>query len=157
MIKEEDEAGLDLDWFAIDAQGAIAHFTTGGCGALPRSVAASRDDLETVRTYLLALPETTAALVNPNRVASIPLFPSIRTEPATNLRPWTATAARGMYAYDYIEDRKRRPRPYLLVARPELPLKADELPPAIRAILEETVLKNVIFASHDLIGLASLL
>jgi hypothetical protein len=157
MIPEEDEGRLDLDWFALDAQGAVGHFTTGGCGALPRSVAAAREDLETVRACLLALPETTTAIVNPNRSATIPLFPSVRPEPVANLRPWTATAARGMYAYDYIEDRKRRPRPYLLVARPELPLTADDLPPEIRAILARTILRDVVFARDDIVGLASLL
>jgi hypothetical protein len=62
-----------------------------------------------------------------------------------------------MYAYDYIEDRKRRPRPYLLVARPELPLTADELPPEIRKVLDRTVLRDVVFAQDDVIGLESLL
>jgi hypothetical protein len=157
MIPGEEEGRLDLDWFALDAQGAVGHFTTGGCGALPRSVAASWEDVEAARAYLLALPETTSAIVNPNRPATIPLFPSVRPEPAAQLRPWTATAARGMYAYDYIEDRKRRPRPYLLVARPQLPLTADELPPDVREILARTVLRDVVFARDDVIGLASLL
>ena len=157
MITEEDEAALDLDWFALDRDGAVGHFTTGGCGALPRSVASSKADLDAVREYLLSLPETGAALVNHDRRETIPLFPSARREPAARLRPWTATAARGMYAYDYIEDRRRRPRPYLVVARPELPLTADELPPAIRSILNRTVLPDVIFARDDLVPLARLL
>jgi hypothetical protein len=157
MITQEDEAGSDLDWFALDAQGAVGHFTTGGCGALPRSVAASREDLDAVRAFLMGLAETTAAIVNPNRAESIPLFPSVKPVPVAQLRPWTATAARGMYAYDYVEDRKRRPRPYLLVARPELPLKAEELPGEFRAVLERTVLRDIVFARDDVIGLGSLL
>ena len=157
MITEEEEAALDLDWFALDARGAVGHFTTGGCGALPRSVARSRADLDAVREYLLALPEAGAALVNPDRRETIPLFPSARREPAALLRPWMATAARGMYAYDYIEDRRRRPRPYVLVARPELPLTSEELPGEIRGILERTTLRDVIFARDAMIALASLL
>jgi hypothetical protein len=157
MIREEEEAELDLDWFALDSQGAVGHFTTGGCGALPRSAAASREDLDAVRAYVLGTPEITSAIVNANRSASIRLFPSVKPEPAAALRPWTATAARGLYAYDYIEDRRRRPRPYLLVARPELPLRADELPPHVREIVGRTVLSGVVFARDDVIGMASLL
>lgn len=157
MITEEDEAAADLDWFAVDAQGAVAHFTTGGCGALPRGVAASKEDLETLRAYLTTLPETTIAIVNPNRATTIPLFPTVKPEPVARLRPWTAAAARGLYAYDYVEDRKRRPRPYLLVARPELPLLAAELPPDIRTLLARTTLRDVTFSRDDVIGLASLL
>ena len=157
MIAPDDEPFFDLDWFALDAQGAVGHFTTGGCGGLPRSVAASREDLDRLRDYFLSLPETGAAILNPNRASSLPLFRPRAPDPAAQLRPWTATAARGLYAYDYVEDRRRRPRPYAQVARPELPLHADELPDEIRSILERTVLRDVVFASDDVIALKSLL
>jgi hypothetical protein len=157
MIRGEEEPQLDLDWFALDSQGSVGHFTTGGCGALPRSAAASREDLDLVRTYVLACPETTSAIINPNRSASIRLFASVKPEAAASLRPWTATAARGLYAYDFIDDRRHRPRPYLLVARPELPLHADELPAEIRGIVGRTVLPGVVFSRDDVIGMASLL
>jgi hypothetical protein len=157
MIREDEEPDVDLDWFAVDSQGSVGHFTTGGCGALPRSAAASRQDLDAVRAFVLGSPETTLAIVNPHRSASIRLFPTVKSEPVAPLRPWTATAARGLYAYDFIDDRRRRPRPYLLVARPELPLHADELPPDIRAIVARTVLRDVVFAHDDVIGMASLL
>ena len=157
MIRPDDEPTLDLDWFALDAQGAVAHFTTGGCGGLPRSVAASREDVDRLRDFFLALPETGAAILNPNRASSLPLFRPRAPDPAAQLRPWTATAARGLYAYDFVEDRRRRPRPYAQVARPELPLHADELPAEIRAVLQRTVLGDVVFASDDVIPLESLL
>ena len=157
MIREDEEPALDLDWFALDAQGAVGHFTTGGCGALPRSAAASRADVDMLRDYFLALPEIGAAILNPHRASSLPLFRPRAPDPASQLRPWTATAARGLYAYDYVEDRRRRPRPYALVARPELPLHAGELPAQIRSVLGRTVLRDVVFASDDVIPLESLL
>ena len=157
MIREDEEPGLDLDWFALDAQGNVAHFTTGGCGALPRSAAASRDDLKRVHDYVLSLQEMGAGLLNEDWLKGLRLVPTARIEPRHSFREWTASAARGLYAYDFIEDQRRRPRPYRVVARPEVPLKADELPPEIREIVGRTVLHDVVFARDDVIGMASLL
>ena len=160
MIREEEEDRLDLDWFALDAQGSVGHFTTGGCGALPRSAAASRDDLTAVRHYVLSLPEIGAGLLNEDWLRGLRLtgtVPSAPVAPRETFREWTAIAARGLYSFDYIEDLRRRPRPYRVVARPEVPLKADELPPEIRAIVERTVLRDVVFVRNDVINLASLL
>ena len=157
MIREDEEPGLDLDWFALDAQGNVGHFTTGGCGALPRSAAASRDDLRRVHEYVLSLPEIGAGLLNEDWLKGLRLAPAAKTEPRENYREWTASAARGLYAYDFIEDQRRRPRPYRVVARPEVPLKADELPPEIRDIVGRTVLRDIVFARNDVINLASLL
>lgn len=157
MIREDEEPGLDLDWFALDAQGNVAHFTTGGCGALPRSAAASREDLKRVHDYVLSLPEIGAGLLNEDCLKGLRLVPGAPITPRENFREWTASAARGLYAYDFIEDQRRRPRPYRVVARPEVLLKADELPPEIRAIVERTVLRDVVFPRNDVINLASLL
>jgi hypothetical protein len=157
MIRPDEEAGLDLDWYALDAQGHVAHFTTGGCGALPRGAAASRGDLETVREYFRFLPEIGAAILNRDRLTGIRLHPIDKAEPREALRYWADSAARGLYAYDYLEDRRRRPRPYWVVARPEVPLTADELPPQIRDIVARTTIRNVAFAHDDVIGMASLL
>lgn len=158
MILPEEEAALDLDWFALDAQGSVGHFTTGGCGALPRSAAAcSLAELSGVREYVRTLPETGASILNREWVTSIRLFPAAASAPPGEFRDWAASAARGLYAFEYIEDRRRRPRPYRVVARPEVPIKADELPPEIRSIVERTHLKDIVFARDDLIGMASLL
>ena len=157
MIRPEEETDLDLDWFALDAQGHVAHFTTGGCGALPRSAAASRADLQTVREYIRALPETGASILNRDRLNGIRLHPFDKAEPRESVRYWADSAARGLYAYDYLEDRRRRPRPYWIVARPEVPLHADELPPDVREIVARTLLRHVAFAHEDVIGMASLL
>ena len=158
MIREEQEPDLDLDWFALDPEGYVGHFTTGGCGALPLSIASASDvDLRAVRDHFLSLPEVGRALFNPAWAGLRRLFPGPGTEPGEVFRPWLQSAARGLYSFDYIEDQRRRPRPYRVVARPEVPLKADELPPAIRSILERTVLRGVAFPRHDVIGMASLL
>ena len=157
MIREDEEPGLVLDWFGLDAQGNVAHFTTGGCGALPRSAAASRDELKRVHDYVMSLPEMGAGLLNEDWLKGLRLVPTTRIEPRHSFREWTASAARGLYAYDFIEDQRRRPRPYRVVARPEVPLKADELPPEIREIVGRTVLRDVVFARDDVIGMASLL
>ena len=156
MIRPEEEADLDLDWFALDSQGHVGHFTTGGCGALPRSAAAG-EDLEKVRDYFRALPEIGASVLNRDRLSGIRLHPFDKAEPRESVRYWADSAARGLFAYDYLEDRRRRPRPYWVVARPEVPLVADELPPDVRAVVGRTVLRDVAFAHDDVIPMACLL
>jgi hypothetical protein len=51
IISDEDENTIDYDWFAVDDEGHIGHFATGGCGIMPRSVAASAEDLETITNF----------------------------------------------------------------------------------------------------------
>ena len=41
---EEDLEVLDIDWFAIDSSGSIAHFITTGKGFIPDSVLSSRTE-----------------------------------------------------------------------------------------------------------------
>ena len=158
MIPADQEQDWDLDWFALDAGGAVAHFTTGGCGALPRSVAsASQAERDALVEYFQALPEVGRAIFNPAWVGTIKLVPGANSEPGEVFRPWLRAAARGLYAFDYLDDRRRRPRPDRVVARPEVPLRADELPPEVRVIVARTVLRDVVFASQDVVGMASLL
>jgi hypothetical protein len=52
IIEKWEEETTDFDWFALDDQGKIGHFTTGGFGALPQSVASSKEDLEKLVNYM---------------------------------------------------------------------------------------------------------
>jgi len=56
----------DLDWFAIDLEYKIAHFSSAG-GSLPRSVSISAEDNAVVTSYFQSLIELpTAFIINPH-------------------------------------------------------------------------------------------
>jgi hypothetical protein len=51
VISDEDQEVTDFDWFAVDKDGRVGHFTTGGDGVFPRTVAASSDELQFITDF----------------------------------------------------------------------------------------------------------
>src|SRR5947207_129384 len=51
MIPKDEQEGRDFDWFGVDADGHIAHFTTAGFKYLPGSVSGSAEDLQQAIDY----------------------------------------------------------------------------------------------------------
>ena len=66
-ISDIDEATTDYDWFAVDDEEMIGHFATGGCGIMPRSVAASAEDSKTITDFFQkdAVAGTAILLLSP--------------------------------------------------------------------------------------------
>src|SRR4051812_39010755 len=60
MIPEIEQEATDFDWFAVDESGCIGHFTTAGFKLLPKSVAASAEDLKKVTEHFKQLTPTGA-------------------------------------------------------------------------------------------------
>ena len=50
-IPLDKQAGTDFDWFGIDEEGFIGHFTTAGFKRLPSSVAHCAEDLKRISDY----------------------------------------------------------------------------------------------------------
>jgi hypothetical protein len=51
--------GLDLDWFAVDRDGHIGHFTTAGSGPVPRQALAENRAADALLAYLRQTDPTT--------------------------------------------------------------------------------------------------
>src|SRR5262249_44019510 len=67
-ISDIEEETLDLDWFALDRNGHIGHFTTGGMGDLPQTVREgySVDSLASVTDFFRTSVKPRATpIVNP--------------------------------------------------------------------------------------------
>src|SRR5262249_30305721 len=67
-ISDIEEETLDLDWFALDRNGYIGYFTTGGMGDLPQTVreGCSVDSLARVTDFFLESVKPRATpIVNP--------------------------------------------------------------------------------------------
>ena len=150
IISDLEEETTDLDWFAIDQQGFIGHFTTGGAGALPRSVASSKEDLESVCKYFRSLPlNATVPLASQKAMAVL----ATKNDQAREkyLRDFLQMASRGLYSFDY-QPTGKRPSPYFLVARPEQPLHFNDIPPEIQGLLKKIVLPDVIFVKDHTVS-----
>jgi hypothetical protein len=143
-VSELEEEIQDLDWFALDEEGTIGHFATGGCGALPRSIASSREDLQKVTLYF----RNHTAIASPVVSHSIDSYISLKDNEskARYLRDFLKMSSQGLFSFDCMRARKR-PTGYFQVARPSVALYATALPLEIRQILERTVLEGVCFRS----------
>lgn len=147
QVSELDEETQDLDWFAIDGEGAIGHFATGGCGALPRSIASSLEDLQKVTMYF---KERVEAFTMPVVSESINSFILFRDEEAKAryLEDFIKMASQGLFSFDFLRT-GTRPAGYFRVAKPNVSLQARSLPQEICQILERTLLQGIVFRDSD--------
>ena len=153
-VSELDEETQDLDWFALDKEGAVGHFATGGFGALPRSVASSLEDLKKITEYFRSQH---APIASPIVSRVIDSHISLKDEGVMTryLEDYMKMASRGLFSFDYLRT-GTRPRGYFEVAKPSTPLHSTSLPQEIRQILEKTVLDGISFSTADEIGVEAL-
>jgi hypothetical protein len=165
LISEIDEEVNDYDWFAVDSEGQVGHFTTGGMGKLPRAVAASSDDLRLITGFFRSTlsPSTEARLAPKAREAA---------NNANWRKGWTRPmdakaalghcfqdfmqmASRGLYSFDHsyaLDCNSPRTRPcplYYRIAIPTKPLHAIDLPMNVQTILNRFVFAESDFSNDD--------
>jgi hypothetical protein len=154
-ITEIDEEVTDYDWFAVDEEGRIGHFTTGGIGTLPRSVAASSTDLRHLTDFFrITLPSSTEAHLAPKAQQ---MAKGMESEAVVerSFRNFVMMASRGLYSFDHsdaLDPPKRRTRPcpfYYRIAIPIQPIHLSNLPDKIQIILLRTTLADVDFSRDE--------
>jgi len=164
LISEVDEQVYDYDWFALDKHGRVGHFATGGFATLPRSVAASSEDLALVADFFNSLPFVTeASLAPPAQKAAKSkswrqqwLGPPMDAQAAAAhcFQDFVQMARRGLYSFDHAYALGfhwgTRPCPdYDRIAIPARPIHLTDLPREIQAVLTRTVLPDADFAQDD--------
>jgi hypothetical protein len=138
-ITDIEQQTQDFDWFAIDQEGFIGHFAIGGHGALPASVAKSREELERITKFFLEeLSANTTAIVDRGVLLLVHLQPTAKAE-TRYLHGFVEAAERGLYSYDAYMD-ETRPTGYFRVAVPANPLNITKIPIEIATILQQTKL-----------------
>jgi hypothetical protein len=144
VITDIEEETLDLDWFSVDAEGAIAHFASGGRGFLPMSVKASKEDLD-LTAYFRAAPKNGHAVASP-RLSSQKQFES-DAQKAKYLADYAQMGERGFFSFDCIVG-PRRPTGYFLVVQPSLPLRLEDLPLRVREIMRRCAFERSFSISY---------
>jgi hypothetical protein len=136
-IKEIDQEVYDFDWFAVDTGGYLVHFASGG-GNLPNTVAASREDLEELHEYFLALPIISASVhINLNLAQTVKNIPDMHWYTESSIE----YAQRGIFSFNKTDlTHPRTNNYYHLVAYPENALSLTELPATIATLVSRTIL-----------------
>jgi hypothetical protein len=145
-VEERDYPdGLDCVWIALDRDGRVGAFVTGGEGPIPtQALLSHRLPVEEIEARLGELPSTTIARL---------LVPMKRPDDFLEL------AQRGVFAYDWTDVHRTRSEAlhaYEQIAAPDAPISARELPKEIAGLLEGIVL-NVSFANESSIDVTKYL
>jgi hypothetical protein len=133
-ISASEQSDRDFDWYCVDEEDRIGHFTTAGFKLLPRSVADCGEDLNFLDNFFRALDGATDGHE---------LDPRLTSEQRIEryLRDFIAMADRGLYSFD-IETYGAPDISYFRVAIPKQPLNLPELPDKVREVLERTRLNG---------------
>jgi hypothetical protein len=135
-IDEGEEFSRDWDWYAVDLDQQIGHFTTAGIRSLPSSVKRDRCATEAVGVYFQELARTCGYSIRTAAEADAGGWKTVAIR-ARYLQSFTDMAARGLFSYNtqlvYNAEAK-----YYLVAVPECPLRLSDLPLNIRQMVSRT-------------------
>jgi len=143
-ISAIDQEVSDYDWFAVDKEGNVGCFASGG-GILPRSVAESAEDLKLLVNYFQALKAEESNYC----LATAFNFPKdIVTDKQREyfLSSYAYYSARGLYSFDRNQlDRRGRAEAfeYGPITVPTNPLSIGQLPIEIQQIIMKTQCKGV--------------
>ncbi|RKR86708.1 hypothetical protein BDK92_0971 [Micromonospora pisi] len=121
--------GAEYDWLGCDGDGNVALFSTAGGGYAPDEFLRDTNAHEGAIAAILACSATTTARIAP---ALAPQY----------VNTWKLVAERGLFAFDADPNGG----PYGLVAAPEVPVRADQLPAAAVAVLRSLTFGQLRFA-----------
>jgi hypothetical protein len=146
IISKQVQEGRDFDWFAVDDEGRIGHFTTAGFKYLPNSVSNSAEDLEHVTTYFKDIALKRGGYkVDSQLITEVPDWKDEEHE-VQYLASFVGMAEKGLYSYD-IHTYVAPGLAYFRVAIPVSPINVYELPTDVRKIVQRTKLQGIRFHS----------
>lgn len=147
MISEIDQPTLDFDWFFTDGDN-IGYVASGG-GKLPTSISAKTlEEIKLVFSFFENLPETSSIQINAdlNKIIDSAVD-------GDYLRDFAFMTKRGLYSFDRTVLNHFADTRYHLVAKPNTPLRLDQLPLEMR----EVILLSKFDGSLDMIAIDSTL
>jgi hypothetical protein len=148
---DNEQMTLDLDWFATDSAGHLAHFASAG-RPLPVSVAASKEENSLVREFFRSLPATRSACEVDSELAKFVVFENSEQR-SRYLNDFQSMGSRGLYSYDtpLSEGQKL----FFRVCSPQEHLTLSDLPSEVAAIVQRTVFPGR-FANSSTISLGGI-
>src|SRR5690348_7136057 len=136
-IDKAEEFTKDWDWFAVDQNGSIGHFTSAGLHPLPKSVKDDVDALTRLTQYFSKeLCPSSDFVVTDTALRHIPQ-PADSDSRRRFLSSFIAIAAKGIFSYNSEMTRELNSG-YYLVAKPLDRLTIVDIPPNVAALLQRT-------------------
>lgn len=147
-FSEQEQYYSDLDWFAVDKDGKIGHFTTGGDKLLPPTISSSKENWKKLLNYFEQLEAIYEFEKSPDleKHLSQLSFKSLDKF----LESYKSMSSRGLYSFNSYPSNFDK-NPYFLVTFPKIELTFESLPGEIRLILQNQRLKDVSFDKTFLI------
>lgn len=142
QISEEQQMCTDFDWFALDDEGFIGHFTTAGFKRLPLSVADSAEDQLFISTYFLNTAADRCGYQVSVEFAESQTCWANQEEQSRYLRSFVGMARKGLFSFD-IETYVVPELAYFKVASPQQAVHLEDLPKEVQQILMRTVLRGI--------------
>lgn len=133
-MNRDDVFGFEFDWFAVDQDGHIGHFSSAGYGAIPQAVLEHPDAQEQVAAYFQEQPKQTGA--------------ELMISTGGTLDDWLAMAHQGIFSYDF----KHWDGPYQLIARPTRPTVLSALPTHIQQLVRHVCFAQICFTTSAMIN-----
>jgi hypothetical protein len=128
MFTEEEQLGLDIDWF-FTSDNYIAFAASAG-GRLPESISKTSENYELLSAYFRSLPEISEILINKD------LSKIIGSEADERyLEDFVFMAKRGLFSFDKSIPNNFDHPLYHLVAKPLTPLTLNQVPNEVRNTL----------------------
>ena len=137
MATREYPDGLDCIWLAVDGNGHLGAFVTGGAGPIPTSaLSESSFPIEDVEAEVCGLPNISEARL---------LVPMKRPDDFIEM------AQRGFFVYDWRDVHRtlhESKHAYELIAVPLTPLRVNELPDHIWKLATTATLPGLAFVEE---------
>lgn len=134
-IDQSEEFDRDWDWFALDLNGHIGHFTTAGLRQLPETVRADREAAVKLVQYFQATSQATECIVREEAESDAGGWGENGME--RYVRSFADMSRRGLFSYD-TQMFHGSSACYYLVTKPAEPLTVKAIPQEIRTLLERT-------------------
>ena len=128
--------GGEFDWFAVDADGHIGHFSTAGYGPVPLPVLERLDADQTDEVWSLG-----------ERLLDLPVIGEATGHLPGRIDDWLELARRGLFGFDW----QHWSGPYRRAATPSNPITITDLPVELQPLLQLIEWRGVRLAETDTI------
>lgn len=148
---EVEQLTSDLDWYAVDRDGRIGHFMTGGSRLLPLKIAADKTALIMLHDYFETLSFSEGDFkFCPQAKYHFILIGDDQPDNAFHTYA-QKMAARGLYTFDSRASENPN-RPYYRVTIPNTELNLSSLPDNdIKSVLSELRFADISFADRSIV------
>jgi hypothetical protein len=117
----------DIDWFAIDRNGEVAHFTTGVFGILPMFDDVLESQLDQIADFFFEKEKNGEAIISPGALEDVTLPHHDHNAQSMYLKDYQEMAEKGLYSYAWRDSCNL----YKLICYPTSPLNLRHIPSSI--------------------------